>query len=798
MKAWKRLAILLSLVGLLTMGLGTTPAVADVSPDGWASQSSNTTLTLYGAWGTSYSDMFACGATGAILHYDGTSWSAMTSNVTNTFYGMWGAATDDVFVVGQNGIILRWDGSAWNNMGSTYTAHLKGVWGSSSDNVFAVGNGGVILHYDGASWSQMSSGTTNHLNSVWGTASNDVYAVGNGGAILHYDGASWSSVSAVNQPNLFGIWGCSDKDIFIVGNEGAIFEYDSDVADWISMTSGIGDAVYGVWGTAADDVFAVGVGGTILHYDGNDWSPMDSGATSGLRSVQGFSALDVFAVGESGTILHYKELGPIVISVAPDQGNQGEAIALTISGNNFTDVTEVSFGEGITVDGYHVESATQISANVTISPVAVTGPRTVSVTGAEGTGSRSGGFVIPHPAVTEVTPASAYVGETVDLTITGTNLGAATGLSLGVNINVNEFTVESPTSITAQVAVSESAAVGLRGMTVITPSYTAVLDDAFDVLALPPTITGANPDSGRQGQALSISIAGTNLSGVTAVDFGAGIAVSSFSSENTNSLVVEIQIAADASLGTRDVSVTTPGGTASIPQGFEVLPPSPTITAAAPNTGKQGERVTVVITGTNLTGATSVTFGSGVLALGIVVNDFTVDSPTQITADISIGGSARVGTRDIIVETPLGSPQLLDGFTVEPGLPAVTSLGIDSGYPGEELAIVIHGTNLSGCHTVTFGEGITVTRVNVVDDTTLMVNVAIEAGAGAGPRNVTVTNQSGSYTVPDGFAVIQKGNALPVWIWLLVALVAVLTGLLILIVRRRRAADASAGSPAGE
>ena len=80
----------------------------------------------------------------------------------------------------------------------------------------------------------------------------------------------------------------------------------------------------------------------------------------------------------------------------------------------------------------------------------------------------------------------------------------------------------------------------------------------------------------------------------------------------------------------------------------------------------------------------------------------------------------------------------------------------------------------------------------------LMVNVTIETGAGAGPRNVTVTNQSGSSTVPNGFNVIEKGSALPVWIWLLVALAVALTGLLIFIVRRRRAADASAEGPASE
>ncbi len=795
MTAWKRLAVILSLIGLLTLGIGSSPILADVSPDGWASQSGNTTLTLYSAWGTSSSDMFACGAGGVILHYDGASWNQMTSGVTSSLFGVWGSSTDDVFAVGQGGVIIHYDGAAWTSM-VTYGTHLKGVWGSSSDNVFAVGNGGLILNYDGASWSPMSSSTTLHLSAVWGSASNDVFVVGNGGAILHYNGTAWSSVSAVNQPNLFGVWGSSSKDVFVVGNDGAIFQYSVD--NWTTMTSGVGDALYGVWGTAADDVFAVGLGGTILHYDGTDWATMSSGTTFALRSVRGFSSLDAFAVGDGGTILHYKELGPIVLSVTPNEGNQGETIPITITGNNFTGITDVSFGEGTTVDGYQVDSVTQISANITISASALTGPRTVSITGAEGTGSLGGGFVIPYPSLTDVTPGSGYVGETVDLVITGVNLGAATGLSLGVNININGFTVDSPTSISGQVTISDIAAFGLRGVSVITPSGTAVLANAFDVLALPPEIAGVSPDFGSQGQSLSVLISGANLGSVSAVDFGAGVSVNSLSSPDVNSVLVEIQIASDASPGTRDVSLSTPGGTTSLPQGFEILPPSPTLTGASPNTGKQGDRVTVVISGTNLTGATSIAFGSGVLALGIIVNSFTVDSSTQITADISIAGSARTGVRDIVVETPLGSPRLLDGFTVDPGLPAVSSLGIDSGYPGEELAVVVRGTNLSGCHTVTFGQGITVTRLNVIDATTLVVNIVIDPGADAGPRNVTLTNQSGSYTVQDGFTVMLKEGALPIWIWLLAALALALLGFLLFIVRRRRAARASTDSSAGD
>ena len=796
MIAWKRLAGLFLLVALLTVGTAGAPAMADVSPDGWASQSSNTTAILYGVWGSSSSDVFACGADGVILHGDGTDWTPMSSNVSSTLYCIRGLSSDDVFAVGLGGVILHYDGATWTSMETPTTTHLKGVWGSSSDNVFAVGNGGLILCYNGASWVQMTSPTTTHLTDVWGTASNDVFAVGNGGTILHYDGAIWTDVSEYGQPNLFGVWGTSSDDVFAVGNEGTIFRYDGVV--WAKMTTdNISDALHSVWGTTPGDVFAVGEGGTVVHYDGSSWTEMDSGTDYILRGMHGFSALDAFAVGDGGTILHYKELGPIVLAVTPNQGNQGETIALTISGNNFTGTTDISLGDGITVNEYHVDSVTQVSANITISNSALTGPRTVSVTNVQGTGSLNAGFAIPQPLLTGISPVSGHVGETVDLVLTGSNLGAATGLSLGLNINVNELVVESPTRLTAQVAIAESAAFGLREASVITPSGTAVLSDAFEVLAWPPQLAGVSPAFGSQGQSLSISISGTNLGSVSVVDFGQGVSVSSFSSVDETTVVAEITVAGDAGPGPRDVSVSTAGGTASLTEGFEVLPPSPTVTGAYPDSGKQGERLLVVISGTNLTGATSVAFGSGVLALGIIVNDFTVDSSTQITADITIAGGARVGARDIVLVTPLGSPRLLDGFMVNPGLPVITGLGIDSGYPGEELAIIIRGTNLGGCHTVTLGPGIAITRLTVVDATTVMVNVIIDPMAEPGPRNVTVTNHSGSYTVQNGFTVTTKNGSLPLWIWLLVALALGLLAFLFVIVRRRRGAEESTHDGAG-
>jgi len=69
------------------------------------------------------------------------------------------------------------------------------------------------------------------------------------------------------------------------------------------------------------------------------------------------------------------------------------------------------------------------------------------------------------------------------------------------------------------------------------------------------------------------------------------------------------------------------------------LDAAPKVSGVSPISGKQGETLDVMITGTGLTG-TGIAFGDG-----ITVNSFAVDSPTQITASISISAMAVPGAR---------------------------------------------------------------------------------------------------------------------------------------------------------
>ncbi len=137
-------------------------------------------------------------------------------------------------------------------------------------------------------------------------------------------------------------------------------------------------------------------------------------------------------------------------------------------------------------------------------------------------------------------------------------------------------------------------------------------------------------------------ITGTNLSGATAVTFGA-TAATGF----TVNSATQITATAPAGTGTVDVRITTVGGTSATSAADQfTYVPAPTVTSVSPASGSSIGGTTVTLTGTNFTGATAVTFG------GTAATGFTVNSATQITATAPAGSA---GTVDVRVTTTGGT-----------------------------------------------------------------------------------------------------------------------------------------------
>ena len=227
---------------------------------------------------------------------------------------------------------------------------------------------------------------------------------------------------------------------------------------------------------------------------------------------------------------------PTIVSFTPASSGAGSEV--TITGTNFSEVTAVSFG-GIAITSFTVNSPTNITA-----VVGAGASGNVSVTTLGGTASLAGFTFIPAPTITSFTPTSAATGVTV--TITGTNFTGATAVSFG-GVAASSFTVVNSTTITAVVGTGSSG-----GVSVTTPGGTTTKTGFTFIPA--PAIASFTPTSVATGG--TVTITGTNFTGATSVSFG-GITATSFVVNSSTSITAVVGTGASG-----DVSVTTPGGTA--------------------------------------------------------------------------------------------------------------------------------------------------------------------------------------------------------------------------------------------
>lgn len=264
-----------------------------------------------------------------------------------------------------------------------------------------------------------------------------------------------------------------------------------------------------------------------------------------------------------------------------------------------------------------------------------------------------------------------------------------------------------------------------------------------------PTIASFSPVAGASGT--SVTMAGTNLSGATAVTFG-GKAASSFSVSSATQ--VTATVASGSSSGR--ISVTTAGGTATSSSSFTVLA-APVITTFSPASGPVG--TSVVISGTSFTGATAVTFN------GKAAASFSVTSDTRITATVASGTT----TGTIAVTTPVGTAASATNFIVTTP-PAISSFNPGSGPTG--TSVLITGSNFSGATAVAFNgkaassflvnSATQITAVVAGGTTSGIITVTTAGGTAASTGSFTVTSSSATLDLTiDGLYITQATQEYP-------------------------------------
>jgi len=611
--------------------------------------------------------------------------------------------------------------AAGNPLGAGLTVNLSTTLGSLTANPATHVGGGV---YRATLTAGTTSGTANVTGVIVGT-----------GAIADNALVSLTNIGATH----YSVTGASGS--VVVGSSVLITAQLRDALNNPVPTAG--KAV--VWtNPEAGGTFATSTSVT----DANGRAQVSfTGVVAGVQTI---NAADNTGLAGSGSVTVNNPV-PTLGSLAPTSGVRLGTTNVVFTGTGFiAGVSSVNVGAGITVNSTTVNSPNQITANITIAATAATGARTFSVTNSGPGGGTSGtqAFTVnnPLPTLASLAPVSGDRLQTLDVVFTGS--GFITGISsvnVGAGITVNTTTVDSPTQITANITIGAGASTGPRlfSVTNAAPGGGTSATQSFDVTNPVPTLASVSPAAGVQGQtAMQVVLTGTGFVSGAVVTFSSpDITKNSTTIDSPTQITVSIDIAASATIGSVTVTVTNvaPGGGTSGTQAFDInAPVAPTLLSIAPSVADRLQTLNVVFTGTG--------FANGVSSIdavpGITVNSTIVDSPTQITANITIDPAIALGAHSLTVTNfPAGGTSGAQTLTINNPSPTLTNLSPSAGNLLQTLNVVFTGSGfITGVSTVNVGAGITVNSVTVDSPTQITANITISALAGLGGRNFSVTN----------------------------------------------------------
>jgi len=279
------------------------------------------------------------------------------------------------------------------------------------------------------------------------------------------------------------------------------------------------------------------------------------------------------------------------------------------------------------------------------------------------------------------------------------------------------------------------------GCTSVEPAFAVVGTTSLDV-----TITGAN----------------TNFGATSVVTFPscAGITVDSISATSLTTIVASISMPADVEACSTDVVVTTGLEIVTCANAFQLTTTLPSCVTVAPSSAKAGETKDVVITlaDIDLTGKTitkdNVNFG----CTGVTVNSATVNSATEITANITVAATATASTCDVTI-TGAGSVGIVcqGKFSVEVPVCELTvdPSTVNTGFlfPRTHTITITasEGCLFDASTTVTFSGNVTIVGDPVISGNTATVEIrtrpVILGGKGTNTLTVTTGTQTATATL---------------------------------------------------
>jgi hypothetical protein len=281
--------------------------------------------SLYAAWGSSASDVWAVGAEGVAVHYDGTSWTIESPPATVLYdlTSVTGTGPNDVYTSDGYENVYHFDGTSWTAVDTLAPPGVDNfsVYEAAPGSLYVSGfvplpdyQGSTFVLYP-ATTTTLGTGQTDTASylfdapadayQLWAFSPTNVWA---GGAPLSHSNGTDVATSTTSG---ISIWAASEDSMF-VGTTGPDVEIWNG-ATWTASNTGTTGSTGGVWGTSSSRVFVVtyvvegegeGATGEVRSYNGVGWSNETLPSnTPYLYAVYAAPTGEVFAFGENGTIL---------------------------------------------------------------------------------------------------------------------------------------------------------------------------------------------------------------------------------------------------------------------------------------------------------------------------------------------------------------------------------------------------------------------------------------------------------------------------------------------------------------
>lgn len=534
---------------------------------------------------------------------------------------------------------------------------------------------------------------------------------------------------------------------------------------------------------SSSSVSDISVGTATVNTDGTAVSAPVTVGTNGTTSARsvtlvgpdgGFATrTGALSVTAAPTITDNGALGGTA-AITPKALGRGGSVVATVNGTGFQPGAVLSFDDpGLTAVTQTVAGdGTTATALVTATQDAVLGGHNLTVTNPDhGSASTTDDGTVkpypftvdPSPVATAFSPASLFPGDSLNVTVTGTDFDTK-GMTVQFGtLTPITVTPTSSTQLTVKVTIPADATPGPRDviLTNTADRGTSTCLACFGVDSL--RIAGSHGASNTQtGWAITFQGTGTEpvvsavLSRHDALPDQPDLHGTVTQSTDGLSFTGTFDFASNgpAAPGDYDAVVTThPTSTTSktyfCTACFTVTASDrpAAFTAISPAAAGQGATdYPVTVTGTGFSRGMVVTID------GATVSNTTWVSATTVTATVTVPVGTTTGAKDVTVAEADGSQPVTrtGAFTVNPG-PTVTKVttpakdGKSLGQGATGRAVAVEGTGFTASSTVSLpsptGSAISVSTA-FVDATHLTATVTVPLGADLGDRDLVVTNRA--------------------------------------------------------